>query len=75
MPGAPVWVRNSAVAPTQPIGFTRVYQQGGSGRYDAAFGLRCGWSYSLFALISGVGSDGNRYAANGVSPDMPWRGR
>ncbi len=44
-------------------------QYGGSGRYDARFGLQCAQPYRLFSLISGVGSDATRYADNGVGTD------
>ncbi len=72
VPGAPVWVRNSAVSPTQPIGYANVFQRGGSGRYDVAFGLVCGRAYHLFALISGADRYGIRHADNGVSYNVPY---
>lgn len=72
IPGAPVWIRNSAVSPTQPIGSGRVLQYGGSGRYDIRFGLTCGRSYRLFSLISGTGSDGRHYTDNGVGTDRSY---
>lgn len=73
IPGAPAWIRNSAVSPTQPIGFTRVFQFGSSGRYDARFGLTCGQTYRLFSLISGTGSNGVKYTDNGVGKDITYK--
>ncbi len=69
IPGAATWIRNSALSPSRPIGYTKVFQFGGSGRYDTQFGLTCGQRYRLFSLISGAGSDGARYADDGVGAD------
>lgn len=74
IPGAPVWVRNSRTTPSQPIGYTQVFRYGGSGRYDARFGLTCGQTYRLFSLISGQGSDGKRYTDNGVGENNWYTG-
>ncbi len=69
IPGAPVWIRNSAVSPAAPIGSGTVSQFGNSGRYDIRFGLTCARAYTLFSLISGTGSNGVTYTGNGVGAD------
>ncbi len=74
VPGAAVWIRDASTSPSTPIGSASVTQYGGSGRYDSRFGLTCGATYRLFALVSGVGTDGKRYADNGASPTTTYRG-
>lgn len=63
IPGAAVFIRTTSGT---PIGFTTVTKFGASGRYSALFGLNCGTSYSLYALISGTASNGTVYTGSGL---------